>query len=88
MKRTLCFWLIGLFCISTADFSRAETTLEKIDKSGTLIIGTRTGSPPFAYVNSKNEWVGFTIDLVEAESGKRGRRYVAVVGHTSRHGGC
>ena len=34
-------------------------TLEKIDKSGTLVIGTRTGSPPFAYVNQKNEWVGF-----------------------------
>ena len=43
----------------------AQTTLEKIDKSGTLVIGTRTGSPPFAYVNKNNEWVGFSIDLVE-----------------------
>jgi ABC-type amino acid transport substrate-binding protein len=40
-------------------------TLEKIDKSAVLVIGTRTGSPPFAYVNQKNEWVGFSIDLVE-----------------------
>jgi ABC-type amino acid transport substrate-binding protein len=30
-----------------------------------LTIGTRTGSPPFAYVNKNNEWVGFSIDLVE-----------------------
>ena len=44
---------------------QAETTLEKIAKSGTLTIGTRTGSPPFAYVNKNNEWVGFSIDLVE-----------------------
>jgi len=44
---------------------QAETTLVKIDKSGTLVIGTRTGSPPFAYVNKNNEWVGFSIDLVE-----------------------
>jgi ABC-type amino acid transport substrate-binding protein len=44
---------------------QAETTLEKIDKSGSLVIGTRTGSPPFAYVNKSNEWVGFSIDLVE-----------------------
>jgi polar amino acid transport system substrate-binding protein len=65
MKRRFCFWLIVLLCISIADLSRAETTLEKIDKSGTLIIGTRTGSPPFAYVNKNNEWVGFSIDLVE-----------------------
>jgi len=43
----------------------AQTTLEKIDKSGVLVIGTRTGSPPFAYVNKNNEWVGFAIDLVE-----------------------
>ena len=43
----------------------AETTLEKIEKSGVLVIGTRTGSPPFGYVNQKNEWVGFSIDLVE-----------------------
>ena len=30
-----------------------------------MTIGTRTGSPPFAYVNKDNQWVGFTIDLVE-----------------------
>jgi polar amino acid transport system substrate-binding protein/glutamate/aspartate transport system substrate-binding protein len=45
--------------------SRSETTLEKINRTGTLTIGTRTGSPPFAYVNKNNEWVGFSIDLVE-----------------------
>jgi ABC-type amino acid transport substrate-binding protein len=43
----------------------AETTLEKIARTGTLTIGTRTGSPPFAYINKQNEWVGFSIDLVE-----------------------
>ena len=43
----------------------AQGTLERINQTGTLIIGTRTGSPPFAYVNAKNEWVGFSIDLVE-----------------------
>ena len=40
-------------------------TLEKINQSGTLVIGTRTGSPPFAFVNKDNQWVGFSIDLVE-----------------------
>jgi polar amino acid transport system substrate-binding protein len=43
----------------------AQGTLERINQSGTLTLGTRTGSPPFAYVNAKNEWVGFSIDLVE-----------------------
>ena len=43
----------------------AQTTLEKIEKTGAMTIGTRTGSPPFGYVNKNNEWVGFSIDLVE-----------------------
>lgn len=42
-----------------------ETTLEKINRTGVLTIGTRTGSPPFGYINKNNEWVGFSIDLVE-----------------------
>lgn len=44
---------------------RAEPTLEKIERAGTFTIGTRTGSPPFAYINKNNQWVGFSIDLVE-----------------------
>src|SRR5690242_18243367 len=43
----------------------AQDTLEKIKSSGTMVIGTRTGSPPFAYVNKDNQWVGFSIDLVD-----------------------
>lgn len=55
--------LAALFGWQAAAFS--ETTLEKIARTGVLTIGTRTGSPPFAYINQKNEWVGFSIDLVE-----------------------
>jgi ABC-type amino acid transport substrate-binding protein len=57
---------LGLvIALASATPAPAQDTLEKIGKSGVLVIGTRTGSPPFAYVNSKNEWVGFSIDLVE-----------------------
>jgi polar amino acid transport system substrate-binding protein len=59
----LCSVIIWL-TVTTASVL-AQSTLEKIDKSGVLVIGTRTGSPPFAYVNQKNEWVGFSIDLVD-----------------------
>jgi len=51
--------------LGAAGAAQAETTLEKIGRTGVLTIGTRTGSPPFAYVNARNEWVGFSIDLVE-----------------------
>ena len=58
--------LVSLVVVAASiTFSSAQTTLEKINQSGTFTIGTRTGSPPFAYVNKNNEWVGFSIDLVE-----------------------
>ncbi len=41
----------------------AETTLQKINRTGVFTIGTRTASLPFAYINKWNEWVGFSIDL-------------------------
>jgi len=65
MTRFLGFWLVGFVCLMVSDPAAAESTLAKIDKSGTLTIGTRRGSPPFAYINQKNEWVGFSVDLVE-----------------------
>jgi ABC-type amino acid transport substrate-binding protein len=43
----------------------AETTLEKISRTGVFTVGTRTASPPFGYINKQNEWVGFSIDLAQ-----------------------
>jgi polar amino acid transport system substrate-binding protein/glutamate/aspartate transport system substrate-binding protein len=63
MKRAMASMFVVLVLVSSSAF--AETTLEKIGRSGTLTIGTRTGSPPFAYVDKNNHWVGFSIDLVE-----------------------
>jgi polar amino acid transport system substrate-binding protein len=65
MKRLLLAALVAVCVVAAVGSAQAQSTLEKIDKSGTLIIGTRTGSPPFAYVNKNNEWVGFSVDLVE-----------------------
>jgi ABC-type amino acid transport substrate-binding protein len=62
--RSFCFTIAGILLLGFGPVS-AQPTLEKIDKSGVIVIGTRTGSPPFAYVDKNNEWVGFSIDLVE-----------------------
>ncbi len=64
MKRTLVLALTLVVALAAGP-ALAQDTLDKIKTSGVLTIGTRTGSPPFAYVNKSNEWVGFTIDLVE-----------------------
>src|SRR3990167_7392414 len=65
MKQTSNLLLTLVFVLAGVTPTLAETTLEKIARTGTLAVGTRTGSPPFAYVDKQNEWVGFSIDLVE-----------------------
>ena len=66
MKRLLAVLLtLTLALVTVAPAFAQSPTLEKITRTGTLTIGTRTGSPPFAFVNKQNEWVGFSIDLVE-----------------------
>jgi ABC-type amino acid transport substrate-binding protein len=65
MKKLVCALLALAVMAAGVAPALAETTMEKIARTETLTIGTRTGSPPFAYVNQRNEWVGFSIDLVE-----------------------
>jgi ABC-type amino acid transport substrate-binding protein len=66
MKRWLALVvLVALAATTAAPALAQEGTLDKIKRTGVLTIGTRTGSPPFAYIAKNNEWVGFTIDLVE-----------------------
>jgi polar amino acid transport system substrate-binding protein len=65
MKRLLLLLATFISVAGSITVVRAETTLEKISQTGIFTIGARTGSPPFAYVNKNNEWVGFSIDLVE-----------------------
>jgi len=63
MKRLGIFLMVALVIFCLVGISAAETTLEKIKRTGVFTVGTRTGSPPFGYINKQNEWVGFSIDL-------------------------
>ena len=64
MKRCAAAWLAGVLLLGAAVPAQAETVLEKIKRTGVLTAGTRGESIPFAYVNEKNEWIGFSIDLL------------------------
>jgi polar amino acid transport system substrate-binding protein len=63
MKRFGIFLMVAVLVLSMAGLSAAETTLEKIKRTGVFTVGTRTASPPFGYINKQNEWVGFSVDL-------------------------
>ncbi len=45
------------------DAAAAEGTLDKIKRTGVMVVGARTASPPFGFINKQNQWVGFGIDL-------------------------
>ncbi len=61
----VAFPLVVIALLLAPRGATAETTLEKIARTGVLTIGTRTGVVPIAFVNKNQEWVGFAIDLVE-----------------------
>jgi ABC-type amino acid transport substrate-binding protein len=63
MQRLAIFLMVAVFILSVTGISAAETTLEKIKRTGVFTVGARSGSPPFGYINKQNEWVGFSIDL-------------------------
>src|SRR5260370_3744459 len=65
MKRLLVPVLTLALGLGAAAPARAEGTLEKVNECGVVVRGTGTASPPVAFVNKNNEWVGFSIDLVE-----------------------
>jgi len=65
MKRIFAILLYLSMILSFSAVAFAETTLEKINRTGVLTIGTRTGVQGFAFIDNKNEWSGFSIDLVE-----------------------
>lgn len=65
MKRKLAVLLSLIIVLFFSASAFAETTLEKINRTGVLTIGTRTALTGFAFINDKKEWGGFSIDLVE-----------------------
>jgi polar amino acid transport system substrate-binding protein len=66
MKQCVAVWLVAILLFGAAATVLAETVLEKISRTGVLTAGTRGNTTPFSFINEKNEWIGFSIDLLEA----------------------
>ena len=83
-------WIVILAALATlgaagavawTEAAAAEGTLDKIKRTGVMVVGTRTASPPFGFINKQNEWVGFSIDLarlINAEVEKKVGRPVKI----------
>lgn len=42
-----------------------EGALEKIDRTGTFVVGEREDAIPFGFFDEEGNWVGFSIDLIK-----------------------
>src|SRR5215813_13507743 len=66
MKRGVGVVVTSVLLLGAVGPVAAETVLEKIRRTGILVAGTRGTVIPLAYVNEKNELIGFSVDLLEA----------------------
>jgi ABC-type amino acid transport substrate-binding protein len=64
MKRITLVLLLALgFWGMAGSGGAAERTLDKITSSGKMVVGARSGSVPFGFIDRNNTWVGFSVDL-------------------------
>ncbi|WP_319407703.1 ABC transporter substrate-binding protein [uncultured Desulfosarcina sp.] len=80
-RKSISFLFLGALAvvmgIALARPASAQEILEKIEKSGKVVMGFREGSVPFGYIDEKGQWVGFGIDIgqniVDALSARFGK---------------
>jgi polar amino acid transport system substrate-binding protein len=66
MWNKLLIALLGLvFATVLPRPALAETVMEKVARTGILTVGSRTDTVPYAYVNDKQELVGYSVDVLE-----------------------
>jgi glutamate/aspartate transport system substrate-binding protein len=65
MKRTT--WMLSLVLLATASLGahaqELTGTLKKIKDSGVIVLGVRDSSIPFSYLDDKQIYIGYSIDL-------------------------
>ena len=59
-RRGLVGFLSGIACLSAA---AAPPTLDKIAKSGSVVLGYRDAAAPFAYLDENKRPVGYSLDI-------------------------
>jgi len=56
--------LLPLFCLAAAASAQEPTgTLAKIKRTGQVVLGVRDGSIPFSYLDDKQQYQGYSVDL-------------------------
>lgn len=64
-KRILTAFMLALLMTGVANVANAESTMEKIVKSGKLTIAVQTQGPPVSFVNKAGKRTGLAIELAQ-----------------------
>lgn len=82
MKRMLFAAALAANLVSPALAQELTGTLQKINDSGTIVLGHREDSPPFSFVDKSKQPAGYSVDLclriVEAVKERLGRSDITV----------
>ncbi|MCM0647810.1 transporter substrate-binding domain-containing protein [Clostridium swellfunianum] len=57
--------LTGVLTLSLSACGKKETTIDKIKKNGKIVLGTSPDYPPYEFINSNKEVVGFDIEIAK-----------------------
>jgi ABC-type amino acid transport substrate-binding protein len=82
MRKLLLAALVATVAAGPASAQQLSGTLQKINDTGTIVIGHRNASPPFSYLDHNKQPAGYSVDLclriVEAVKQRLGRPDLAV----------
>ncbi len=65
MKKLVLASLLGAVALSFSAQAQQTGTLKKIKDSGKIVIGVRDASIPFSYLDDKQQYIGYSVDLCD-----------------------
>jgi arginine/lysine/histidine transporter system substrate-binding protein len=64
-SKLVALLLTVVLTVGLSACGKKETTIDKIKKSGKIVLGTSPDYPPYEFINSKKEIVGFDIEIAK-----------------------
>ena len=76
--------LVALLAGLLAGPALAESTLERVKRTGEMLAGVRADNPPMGFRDENGNWTGFAVDIANATAAKLGVKatYVATTAQT------
>ena len=65
MKKVVLASLLGALSLSFAAQAQETGTLKKIKDSGKITLGVRDASIPFSYLDDKQQYIGYSVELCD-----------------------